>query len=152
MGLGCLVRFENPCLRTTCLTIHLRKGALSLDPYHPQACFIRETLDKEIRLSYYEHIQKSVAEEFRPEEPKPNFEYSVKDHPLHQHANKALESLRYRKKKGTDEEEEEEVVRETLQQIKEDQNSEEVAREIFIQCLLEVGCKSFSHMLSAVER
>ncbi|KAI7866860.1 armadillo-type protein [Spinellus fusiger] len=129
---------------------------LALDPMHPQACFIRETLEKEIRLSYYERIKTTIPEEFAPlfppVAPGPDFEYKEPSHPLHSQAKLVIESLRAKKTV--------EEVREILNVFKEDQAKRGLdeqaqlnsVRVLFVQCLLLVGSKSFSHVLNVVER
>ncbi|KAI8333346.1 armadillo-type protein [Chlamydoabsidia padenii] len=132
------------------------EDAVSLDKMHPQVCFIRETIEKEIRLSYFERIKSSLPEEFASlapsQAPAPNFSYASPDHPLNSSAKKVVEALR--SKKSVEE------LRELLDNIKQEianQEPDEVARacavqDLFVQCLLLVGCKSFSHVLNVVER
>ncbi|CEP08839.1 hypothetical protein [Parasitella parasitica] len=131
-------------------------SVLALDPYHPQTCFIRETLEKEIRLSYYERIKSILPEEFHvlvpSTAPAPNFAYKDIKDPLHAQAKVIIESLRT--KKTVDE------VRAILEKFKEEvraagadeQDQNRRVREMFVQCLLLVGSKSFSHILNVVER
>jgi nuclear cap-binding protein subunit 1 len=129
---------------------------LKLDPLHPQTCFIRETLEKEIRLSYYERIKSILPEEFHPlvpsTAPAPNFAYKDVNDPLHAQAKIIIESLRT--KKTVDE------VRAILDKYKnelqsqglDEQQQTILVRQMFVQCLLLVGSKSFSHILNVVER
>ncbi|KAI9022822.1 armadillo-type protein [Phycomyces nitens] len=129
---------------------------LTLDQMHPQACFIRETLEKEIRLSYYERIKTTIPEEFAPlfpaVAPGPDFEFKDPTHPLHLQAKLVIDSLRAKKTV--------EEVREILNNFKAEQAKlglDETAqlnsvRQLFVQCLLLVGSKSFSHVLNVVER
>lgn len=131
-------------------------SVLTLDPNHPQACFIRETLEKEIRLSYYERIKSIIPEEFHAlvpsAAPAPNFAYKDIKDPLHAQAKVVIESLRT--KKTADE------VRTILDKYKEEvrttgvdeQEQNQRVREMFVQCLLLVGSKSFSHILNVIER
>ncbi|KAG0190907.1 Component of the cap-binding complex (CBC) [Apophysomyces sp. BC1034] len=132
------------------------KHAVELDPNHPQYSFIRETLEKEIRLSYYERIKTSLPEEFLvmiPQEaPGPVFEYKDADHPLYDQARAVIESLRAKKTV--------EEVRDILDKFNEmqaqqgidEQTRMRMVRNLFLQCLLLVGSKSFSHVLNVVER
>ncbi|KAI8381201.1 armadillo-type protein [Radiomyces spectabilis] len=132
------------------------KDALSLDPLHPQLCFIRETLEKEIRLSYYERIKSIIPEAFRSvipsAAPAPDFKYKNPEDPLHQSAKTMIENMRAKKTV--------EEIRAILDKIKEDQASQGIseeeqnsaAREVFLHSLLLVGSKSFSHVLNVVER
>ncbi|KAI8083062.1 armadillo-type protein [Halteromyces radiatus] len=129
------------------------EDALTLDKLHPQVCFIRETIEKEIRLSYYERIKTSLPSEFvslaPAEAPGPNFSFGDTSHPLNPAAKKVVEALR--SKKSVEE------VRELLENIKRELGDDDVAQslaiqDLFIQCLLLVGSKSFSHVLNVVER
>lgn len=129
---------------------------LQLDPLHPQSCFIRETLEKEIRLSYYERIKSILPEEFHAlvpsAAPAPNFAYKDVNDPLHEQAKIIIESLRT--KKTVDE------VKSILDKYKDglqsqgmdEQQQTSLVRQMFVQCLLLVGSKSFSHILNVVER
>lgn len=132
------------------------ENVLTLDPNHPQACFIRETLEKETRLSYYDRVKSFIPEEFHTliptTAPGPDFEYKDINNPLHDRAKSIIESLRT--KKSVDE------VREQLAGFKDElaaQGKNELeqtqqVREMFVQCLLLVGSKSFSHILNVIER
>lgn len=129
---------------------------MELPPDHPQYSFIRETLEKEIRLSYYERIKTSIPEEFLvmiPQAaPAPEFQYKNPEHPLHEQAKAVIESLRAKKTV--------EEVRDILDKFNETQAQQGIdeqtriraTRELFLQCLLLVGSKSFSHVLNVVER
>ncbi|KAI9476184.1 MAG: armadillo-type protein [Benjaminiella poitrasii] len=129
---------------------------LSLDPNHPQVCFIRETLEKEIRLSYYDRIKSVIPDEFHtfvsPYAPAPNFAYKDENDPLHAQAKVIIESLRTKKTV--------EEVQTLLEKYKnemksnglDEQQQNQSVRQIFVQCLLLVGSKSFSHILNVVER
>jgi nuclear cap-binding protein subunit 1 len=132
------------------------ENVLSLDPNHPQACFIRETLEKETRLSYYERIKSIIPPNFQPlipaVAPSPNFEYKDVNNPLHEKAKHIIESLRTKKSV--------EEVRDILATYKKELESQgqteaeqtQHVRQMFVQCLLLVGSKSFSHILNVVER
>jgi nuclear cap-binding protein subunit 1 len=127
-----------------------------MDPISPQACFVRETLEKEVRLSYYERIKTTVPDEFHalisPVAPGPDFEYKDATDPLHATAKSITESLRTKKSV--------EEVRDLLAKFKDEQaaqgadeqKQQSIVREMFVQCLLLVGSKSFSHILNVVER
>ncbi|KAI7896054.1 armadillo-type protein [Mucor mucedo] len=130
-------------------------SVLTLDPLHPQVCFIRETLEKETRLSYYERIKSIIPVEFQKLipaiAPGPDFEYKDPNHPLHEKAKIIIESLRTKKSV--------EEVRALLAQFKKElgveiseQEQTQIVRQMFVQCLLLVGSKSFSHILNVVER
>ncbi|KAG2230494.1 hypothetical protein INT48_009869 [Thamnidium elegans] len=131
-------------------------NVLRLDPNHPQVCFIRETLEKETRLSYYERIKSILPTEFYTlipaAAPGPDFEYKDINGPLHAKAKLIIESLRTKKSI--------EEVRDILTNFKKELAAEGIdehqqtqqVRQMFVQCLLLVGSKSFSHILNVVER
>lgn len=131
-------------------------NVLTLDPLHPQVCFIRETLEKETRLSYYERIKSIIPNEFHTlipaTAPGPDFEYKDVNNPLHAKAKIVIESLRTKKSV--------EEVRDILAHFKKElatdgkneQEQGQQVRQMFVQCLLLVGSKSFSHILNVVER
>ncbi|ORZ00493.1 armadillo-type protein [Syncephalastrum racemosum] len=129
------------------------EGVLTLDPKHPQVCFVRETLDKMTRLSYYERIKESIPPSFAPifpaAEPAPVFEYQDPAHPFHQAAQEVVAALR--SKRTVDD------LRATLDRIGESAGDDKHAQadlvhKVFLQSLLFVGSKSFSHALNVVER
>ncbi|ORX49397.1 hypothetical protein DM01DRAFT_1338083 [Hesseltinella vesiculosa] len=133
------------------------ESALTKDPMHPQVCFMRETLEKEIRLSYFDRIKNSLPSDLATsllpsQAPAPQFAYADKAHELHDAATKVVQALK--NKVAVDD------VQAILNSIKQDLatkgytagKQDAVAQELFIQCLLLVGCKSFSHVLNVIER
>ncbi|KAI9492847.1 armadillo-type protein [Zychaea mexicana] len=132
------------------------QSSLSLDPAHPKVCFIRETLEKDIRLSYYERIKSTVPEPFHAlipsQPPGPDFEYENGDHPLHDSAKEVINGMK--SKKSSDD------IQAILERFKEEQGSQgadgqeqtKLTHELFVQAMLLVGSKSFSHVLNVVER
>lgn len=138
-----------------CLLLYhlIRDSVLTLEPSHPQVCFIRETIGKLIHLSYYERIKSIVPENLHglipPTAPAPDFAYQSAEHPQHEAAKEVIGTLRA--KKSTDD------VQALLDRIKEQhsndvQEQERFMQELFTQCMLFVGSKSFSHVLNVVER
>ncbi|KAI9311540.1 armadillo-type protein [Dichotomocladium elegans] len=129
---------------------------LNLEPDHPQVIFTRETLEKMIRLSYYERVKSLIPDVFYKlipsQSPAPSFAYQSSDHPLHNAAKGLIENLRA--KKSADE------IQAILEQFKEEQarrdmpanDQDRMMRELFVQSTLLVGSKSFSHVLNVVER
>lgn len=127
-----------------------------LDPNHPQVCFIRETLEKEIRLSYYERIKSIIPDYFHAlipaVAPGPDFKYKDPADPLYAKTQLIITSLRGKKSI--------EEVGDLLSNFKKEfgaegmneQEQTQQVREMFVQCLLLVGSKSFSHILNVVER
>ncbi|KAG0747196.1 hypothetical protein G6F57_006109 [Rhizopus arrhizus] len=132
------------------------EGVLTMDSLAPQSCFIREVLEKEIRLSYYERIKSMLPENFQTiipvTAPAPDFKFSDTSDPLNVKSKEIIDSLRTKKSV--------EEIRDLLAKYKDELASQGVnegeqqslVRELFIQCLLLVGSKSFSHVLNVVER
>ncbi|KAI8070881.1 armadillo-type protein [Gongronella butleri] len=131
--------------------------ALDNDPMHPQVCFMRETIEREIRLSYYDRVKANLPERVArdacpPQAPAPVFAYSDKTHELHAAAITVIQAL---KEKQTPEQ-----IQQALDAIKQDlaakgydeEKQQSALQDLFIQCLLLVGCKSFSHVLNVIER
>ncbi|KAI8994905.1 armadillo-type protein [Pilobolus umbonatus] len=129
---------------------------LTLDPLNPKVCFVRETLEKVVRLSYYERIKSILPADFhvllQPIAPSPDFAYKDINNPLHDKAKIIVEAIRTKKSI--------EELKDMLSKYKEEQaaqgadeqQQQMLVREMFVQCLLLVGSKSFSHILNVVER
>ncbi|KAI9279792.1 MIF4G like-domain-containing protein [Sporodiniella umbellata] len=132
------------------------EGAITMNPLSQQFCFLKEVLEKEIRLSYYDRIKSMLPENFHiflsESAPSPQFKYSDKADPSHEKSKTIIDSLRTKKNV--------EEVREMLSKYKDEAASEgkgeveqqSYIRELFVQSLLLVGSKSFSHILNVVER
>ncbi|KAG0091883.1 Component of the cap-binding complex (CBC) [Podila epicladia] len=131
-------------------------AALEQPVDHAQSIFIRETLEKTIRLSYYERIKEALPEEFQKflpaEAPGPSWKFESPDHPYHAMASAVLNSLRA--KNSIDQ------IEQTLESMKNAPRlegltpvqREDFIRELFIECVLMLGSKSFSHVLNVIER
>ncbi|KAF9207554.1 Component of the cap-binding complex (CBC) [Haplosporangium sp. Z 27] len=131
-------------------------AAADLPFNHSQAVFIRETLEKTIRLSYYERIKEPMPENFQkfiPEEaPGPSWKFESPEHPYHAMASAVLNSLRA--KNSIDQ------IEQTLESMKNaprlesltPTEREDFIRELFTECVLMLGSKSFSHVLNVIER
>nr|CAG8621849.1 4413_t:CDS:2 [Entrophospora candida] len=126
---------------------------LMLDPLHPKVCFMRETLEKTIRYSYYERISSTIPEElmviFPKSEPSTNFRYENPEDPLHTAATNLISKLRTKSSNSE--------VLNFLEELHKDFPSLELdqdtkIRDLFIQCVLMLGSKSFSHVLNVIER
>jgi nuclear cap-binding protein subunit 1 len=150
---------------------------LALSEYHPKRRFMRRALELEIRLSYFERISKTLPDQMQdldaqalpPSAPGPNFRYDdpgksmrtdncpfhlciLLGQPHHDAAQSVLNLLRGRAKV--------EDVISHLDSLKsnletsEDMhiNVDRVVRSIAIQSLLNIGSRSFSHLLNAIER
>ncbi|KAG2179839.1 hypothetical protein INT43_003625 [Umbelopsis isabellina] len=132
------------------------ENALSLDSLHPQMCFMRETLEKEVRLSYYDRVKTTIPEKFHvimaSEPPAPSQELLNAEHPHSAIAKQILGMLRQKK----DADELNGVLAELKQRELESgqtqEQADDTAREVFTQCVLLLGAKSFSHVLNVIER
>ncbi|CAI2183505.1 7041_t:CDS:10 [Funneliformis geosporum] len=127
------------------------ESALKLDPLHPKVCFLRETFQKMVRYSYYERIKSTIPDEFSaifPIEPSTNFKYEDSAHPLHSLAETLLGKIR--KRASIDDVQT--YFKEMLSPALPVEDKEQTKRDIFIQCVLMQGCKSFSHVLNVIER
>ncbi|KAF9128208.1 Component of the cap-binding complex (CBC) [Mortierella sp. 14UC] len=123
---------------------------------HSQCVFIRETLEKAIRLSYFERIKEALPEEFQKfipsEAPGPSWKFESPDHPYHAMASAVLNSLRAKNSI--------EQIEQTLESMKNAprlesltaNEREDFIRELFTECVLMLGSKSFSHVLNVIER
>ncbi|KAF9366670.1 Component of the cap-binding complex (CBC) [Mortierella sp. NVP85] len=131
-------------------------GVLELPFDHAQANFIRESLEKAIRLSYFERLKEAVPEEFHKfmpsEAPGPSWKFESPEHPYHAMASAVLNSLRAKHSI--------EQIEQTLESIKNaprlesltPAEREDFIRELFTECVLMLGSKSFSHVLNVIER
>ncbi|KAG0005208.1 Component of the cap-binding complex (CBC) [Modicella reniformis] len=141
-------------------------GVLELPFDHAQPVFIRETLEKTIRLSYYERVREAIPEEFHkfipPEAPGPSWKFESpgivskfilkEQHPYHAMASAVLNALRAKHSI--------EQIEQTLESIKNaprlesltPSEREDFIRELFTECVLMLGSKSFSHVLNVIER
>ncbi|OLL22272.1 Nuclear cap-binding protein subunit 1 [Neolecta irregularis DAH-3] len=129
-------------------------GDIALPESHPRRVFIREVLEKELRLSYHGRIQGTIPEEYQfligDEPPSTNFKYANEDEELYPEASALLESMRQKKDQS-----------EILQQLvhietraREEglENPEFESLEILVQIVLYLGEMSFSHALNNIER
>jgi len=121
--------------------------------------FVREVLEKCMRLSYYERIVKTIPESFQslmPDRPLPSFPFDQNDNALHKQATILFNKLRAKE------------TSENIQALllltpadahdKTESDSEfatltyEQKIELLVHALLKIGAKSFSHLLAALER
>ncbi|KAF9903314.1 Nuclear cap-binding protein subunit 1 [Lobosporangium transversale] len=131
-------------------------AALEVPFDDPKSVFIRETLEKTIRLSYFERIREALPEEFQKmipaEAPGPSWKFENPEHPYHAMASAVLNSLRAKNSI--------EQIEQTLESMKNAPRLESLTmteredfiRELFTECVLMLGSKSFSHVLNVIER
>ncbi|KAF0552907.1 ARM repeat-containing protein [Gigaspora margarita] len=130
------------------------ESTLQLDPMHPKVCFIRETLEKTIRYSYYDRIRSTIPEEFLilfpTAEPSTNFRYEDPDHRLNSFATSLISKLRNKSPNSEIQAHLEEVGKSFPDLPAKEK--EQTIRDLFVQCVLMLGSKSFSHVLNVIER
>lgn len=126
---------------------------LALPKWAPQRVFVQEVLEREVRLSYWDKIKQSIEnapalEELLPPKDGPNFKYSVEDgrEKTEQHA---LSAELSNKVKGR------QTAREILSWVEENiypVHGLEVTLSVVVQTLLDIGSKSFTHLITVLER
>lgn len=126
---------------------------LDLPKWAPQRVFVQEVLEREVRLSYWDKVKQSIEnaptlEELLPPKGGPSFKYSTEDgkERNEQHAlSMELSSM----VKGR------QVSREVISWIEESVipvHGSEVALSVVVQTLLDIGSKSFTHLITVLER
>ncbi|CAI0450224.1 unnamed protein product [Linum tenue] len=126
---------------------------LDLPKWAPQRVFVQEVLEREVRLSYWEKVKQSIEnapalEELLPPKGSPNFKYSVEDgrEKTEYHAISAELS---NKVKGRA------TAREVIAWIEETvlpAHGFESTLSVIVQTLLDIGSKSFTHLITVLER
>lgn len=121
---------------------------LSAPPTSMQYVFVRLSLEKLLRLSYYDRVIASIPEEFRallPAEPVPNYKYASAEG-LGGEAELSLRlSKMIQSRLPADE------IRGALGEPA-DGVLDATQREVLLQSLLNVGSRSLSHMLAVIEK
>ena len=137
---------------------------------HPKVVFMKRIVELEIRLAYFDRIKQTLPDEVQavampPVEPSPVFTYADEHHPYASHAARLINSIKAKAsaeviladfetfKSGivesstlpSDADAGEGMVATPLE-------AEVVVRDVTIQCVLQVGSRSFSHFLNIVER
>ncbi|KAK4857487.1 hypothetical protein QYF36_001438 [Acer negundo] len=126
---------------------------LGLPKWAPQRVFVQEVLDREVRLSYWDKVKQSIQnapalEELLPPKGSPNFKYSVEDgrERSEQHV---LSAELSNKVKGR------QTARELIIWVEESVfpiHGLEGTLEVVVQTLLDIGSKSFTHLITVLER
>ncbi|CAI8613473.1 unnamed protein product [Vicia faba] len=125
---------------------------LDLPRWAPQRVFVQEVLEREVRLSYWDKVKQSIEnapglEELLPPKGGPNFNLGAEDG---KENNEPLLSGNLNDMvKGKA------AVREIISWIDESvssNNSLEVTLRVVIQTLLNIGSKSFTHLITVLER
>ncbi|QCD96897.1 nuclear cap-binding protein subunit 1 [Vigna unguiculata] len=125
---------------------------LDLPKWAPQRVFVQEVLEREVRLSYWDKVKQSIEnaprlEELLPPKSGPNFSFGSEDgKESNEHAlSGKLNSM----VKGKS------PVREIISWIDESvfpNNGLEVTLRVIVQTLLNIGSKSFTHLITVLER
>ncbi|GAA6063502.1 hypothetical protein JCM10212_004764 [Sporobolomyces blumeae] len=126
---------------------------------HPKRVFVKRVIELEVRLSYYDRIKGTIPEAMletavmADDAPGPEYAYEDSDHT---HSAAAASFLRLVRSKASVGEAEEELA--SFQKSLESEHSmseeaaEKVKRDLAVQTILNVGSRSFSHFLNALER
>ncbi|XP_050236758.1 nuclear cap-binding protein subunit 1 isoform X2 [Mercurialis annua] len=126
---------------------------LGLPKWAPQRVFVQEVLEREIRLSYWDKVKQSIEnapalEELLPPKGVPNFKYSTEDgqERSEQHA---LSAELSNKVKGRA------TAKDIISWVEESlypHHGWEVTLSVVVQTLLDIGSKSFTHLITVLER
>ncbi|KAI4348377.1 hypothetical protein L6164_009108 [Bauhinia variegata] len=125
---------------------------LDLPKWAPQRVFVQEVLEREVRLSYWDKVKQSIEnapglEELLPPKGGPNFSFGAEDgeekteHVLSGELNNMVKGRA--------------PVREIISWIDENvlpNNGLEVTLGVVVQTLLNIGSKSFTHLIIVLER
>ncbi|XP_054800174.1 nuclear cap-binding protein subunit 1 [Prosopis cineraria] len=125
---------------------------LDLPKWAPQRVFVQEVLDREVRLSYWDKVKQSIEnapglEELLPPKGGPNFKYGAEDDK--ENSEHVLSGELNNMVKGRV------PIREIIAWIDENvlpNNGLEVSLRVTIQTLLNIGSKSFTHLITVLER
>jgi len=124
-----------------------------LPKWAPQRVFVQEMLEREIRLSYFEKIKQSIEdaaelEELLPPKAGPNFKFlsdeSTENTDGHKLSKELVAMVRGKKN-----------VRDIILWVEEHvipTNGAEFALDVVSQTLLDIGSKSFTHLITVLER
>ncbi|KAK3151596.1 hypothetical protein QOZ80_3AG0247890 [Eleusine coracana subsp. coracana] len=124
-----------------------------LPKWAPQRVFVQEVLEREVRLSYFEKIKQSIEdaaelEELLPPKAGPNFKYhsdeSNENTDGHRSSKELVGMIRGKK-----------TIRDIISWVEEQiipANDAEFALAVVSQTLLDVGSKSFTHLITVLER
>lgn len=125
---------------------------LELPKWAPQRLFVQEVLEREVRLSYWEKIKQSIEnapalEELLPPKGGPNFRYSGED--VTDRTEKAFSLELNNLVKGRH------TAHEIITWVEDSvipPHGSDLALRVVIQTLLDIGSKSFTHLITVLER
>ncbi|XP_004291754.1 PREDICTED: nuclear cap-binding protein subunit 1 [Fragaria vesca subsp. vesca] len=126
---------------------------LDLSKWAPQRVFVQEVLEREVRLSYWEKVKQSIEsapglEQLLPPKGTPNFKFSVEES-MEGNEQHALSAELRNLVKGRA------SAREVILWIEESLfpvHGMEVTLSVVAQTLLDIGSKSFTHLITVLER
>ncbi|GAK67578.1 uncharacterized protein PAN0_019c5806 [Moesziomyces antarcticus] len=135
----------------------------ALESNSAKVVFIRRIVELEVRLAYYDRIKQTLPAEIAQlamadEEPGAVFTYAGAEHPYHAAATALLSSIRAKASADVILADFESFKASIISQMPEDgmvgsmEEAEVVVRDLVVQCVLQVGSRSFSHLLNIVER
>lgn len=127
----------------------------SLPALHPNKWFIRGSLDKEIRLSFAQRIQKTLPEPYQhligpeKEQDEPPFKYKNPDTPFSSEGQELANLLR---RKASDEDIQPVIDAIEAQASERGLDPTATAMDAFVTAICWVGSKSLSHVLACIDR
>lgn len=124
---------------------------LDLPKWAPQRVFVQEVLEREVRLSYWDKIKQSIEsapalEELLPPKGTPNFIYSAEDGDQTEHGLSSELTGMVKERLTT---------REIISWIDDHvlpAHGLDVTLRVVVQTLLNIGSKSFTHLITVLER
>ncbi|XP_057466461.1 nuclear cap-binding protein subunit 1-like [Actinidia eriantha] len=125
---------------------------LDLPKWAPQRVFVQEVLEREVRLSYWDKVKQSIEnapalEELLPPKGVPNFKYGGEDGSDRTEYALSVELSGLVKGRQT--------VREVISWMEESvipAHGFEITLSVIVQTLLDIGSKSFTHLITVLER
>nr|CAD1833320.1 unnamed protein product [Ananas comosus var. bracteatus] len=124
-----------------------------LPKWAPQRVFVQEVLEREIRLSYFDKIKQSIEEaagleELLPPKGGSNFKYQADDNQEGTEGHKLSKDLNnmVRGRKNAQE------ISSWLEENIIPEHGSKFALEVVAQTLLDIGSKSFTHLITVLER
>ncbi|KAK8543379.1 hypothetical protein V6N13_136109 [Hibiscus sabdariffa] len=127
---------------------------LDLPKWAPQRVFVQDILEREVRLSYWDKIKQSIEnapalDELLPPKGGPNFKYSGVDGQEKTEQEQTLSAELSNKVKGR------QSASDIIVWIEENvypTHGLEVTLSVVVQTLLDIGSKSFTHLITVLER
>ncbi|CDR99104.1 related to 80 kDa nuclear cap binding protein [Sporisorium scitamineum] len=140
-----------------------------LESAHPKIVFMKRIVELEIRLAYHDRVKQTLPEEIQAvampsEEPAAVFTYGDPSHPYSAQAARLINSIKAKASaeviladfetfKSSILDNSSSIPTETAEgMVPDQQQADVVVRDLTIQCVLQVGFRSFSHFLNIVER